>query len=429
MIDEPQGESITIIPFKLWPAQVATLWQFLQRRLFIILKARQLGISWLCCAYALWLCVFQPGRRVLLFSRGQREADELLRRVTAMYNRLPEWMRDHSPYARDPNTTSAEWANGSTVESLPATQNAGRSLTASLVIADEFAFMQWADQLYTALKPTIDGGGQLIVVSTANGARGLFHALWQKAYSRLNQFLPIFLNWRMRPGRDDAWYQQVASEAVSSALMMQEYPSTPEEAFSATDAEKFLPSMVWWNALGVNFLPLDRHTPMVLAADAGVNNDSFGVVGCTRATAGELVVACRYAREWKPGKHAPIDFSEVEADIRRLCAEFNVIEFTYDPYQLHDMATRLQREGIVKTKPFQQGADRLEADKQLLDLIMQKRIFHDGDETLKAHIDHADKKVDTETRKLRIIKRQEDLKIDLAVALSMAAYRCLKLPL
>jgi phage terminase large subunit-like protein len=168
---------------------------------------------------------------------------------------------------------------------------------------------------------------------------------------------------------------------------------------------------------------------MVIAADAGVNNDSFGVVGCTRATAGELVVACRYAREWKPGKHHPIDFSEVEAEIRRLCAEFNVIEFTYDPYQLHDMATRLQREGIVKTKPFQQGADRLEADKQLLDLIMQKRIFHDGDATLKAHIDHADKKVDTETRKLRIIKRQEDLKIDLAVALSMAAYRCLKLPL
>jgi hypothetical protein len=429
MIDEPQGESITVIPFKLWPAQAATLWHFLQRRLFIILKARQLGISWLCCAYALWQCMYQPGRRVLLFSRGQREADELLRRVTAMYSRLPEWMRDHSPYARDPNTTSAEWLNGSMVESLPATQNAGRSLTASLVIADEFAFMQWGDKLYTALKPTIDGGGQLIVVSTANGARGLFHALWVKAYARLNAFLPIFLNWRMRPGRDDAWYQQVASEAVSSALMMQEYPSTPEEAFSATDAEKFLPSMIWWDALRVDVPALDRYTPIVLAADAGVNNDSFGVTGCSRHWEVERAVANRYTREWKPGRYTPIDFSDVEAEIRRLCAEFNVIEFTYDPYQLYDMASRLQRDGIVKTKQFNQGADRLESDKQFLDLIMQKRYFHDGNPDLRAHVDHADKKVDTETRKLRIIKRQEDLKIDLAVSTAMGAYRCLKLPL
>lgn len=429
MIDEPQGESITVIPFKLWPAQSAVLWEFLQRRLFIILKARQLGISWLCCAYALWLCMFQRGRRVLLFSRGQREADELLRRVTAMYSRLPEWMRDHSPYERDPNTTSAEWRNGSTVESLPATQNAGRSLTASLVIADEFAFMQWADKLYTALKPTIDGGGQLIIVSTANGARGLFHALWAKAHRRLNAFLPIFLNWRMRPGRDDGWYQQVAAESVSSALMMQEYPSTPEEAFSATDAEKFLPSMIWWDALRIDVPALDRYTPLVLAADAGVNNDSFGVSGCTRHWAEPMAVVNRYVREWKPGKHSPIDFSEIEVEVRRLCSEFNVIEFTYDPYQLHDMATRLQREGIVKTKQFNQGVDRLESDKQFLDLITQKRYLHDGNPSLRAHVDNADKKVDTETRKLRIIKRQEDLKIDLAVASSMGAYRCLKLPL
>jgi len=429
MIDEPQGESITVVPFKLWPAQASTLWHFLQRKLFIILKARQLGISWLCCAYALWLCMFQAGRRVLLFSRGQREADELLRRVTAMFIRLPEWMRDHSPYERDPNTTSAQWRNGSLIESLPATQNAGRSLTASLVIADEFAFMQWADQLYTALKPTIDGGGQLIVVSTANGARGLFHALWQKAYVRLNAFLPIFLNWRMRPQRDDAWYQRVALEAVSTALMLQEYPSTPEEAFSATDAEKFLPSMIWWDVLRVDMPALDRDTPIVLAADAGINNDSFGLTGTSRHWTDPRAVAARYVNEWKPGKNHPIDFGEVEAEIRRLCREFNVIELTYDPYQLHDMATRLQREGIVKTKQFPQGADRLESDKQLLDLITQKRYYHDGNPVLRAHIDNADKKVDAETRKLRLIKREEVLKIDCAVSASMGAYRCLKLPL
>jgi phage terminase large subunit-like protein len=93
------------------------------------------------------------------------------------------------------------------------------------------------------------------------------------------------------------------------------------------------------------------------------------------------------------------------------------------------MGTRLQRDGVVKTRPFPQGADRLEADKQLLDLVVQRRLFHDGNAMLREHVDNADKKVDAETRKLRIVKREESKKIDAVVCLSMSAYRCLKLPL
>jgi len=420
---------LTVIPFLLWAAQIQTVWLFLQHRLFIILKARQLGISWLCCAYALWLCVFQAGRRVLLFSRGQDEADELLRRVRVMYERLPDWMQARVGVDKL-NTSEIVWTSGSSVESLPATQNSGRSLTASLVIADEFAFMQWADQLYTGLKPTIDGGGQLIILSTANGARGLFHQLWEKAVKRLNNFVPIFLSWRMRPGRDDGWYSRVASEAVSTSLMMQEYPATPDEAFSATDAEKFLADMIWWDSCKAEVPALTRRDTMVIAADAGINNDSFALVGVTRNPNDAQAIMVRYTREWKPNRNTgAVDFAEVDAEIRRICQEFNVVEVTYDPYQLHDMMQRLRRDGVVLTKEFPQGQQRLEADKQLLDIIMQRRIAHDGNVALRAHIDNADKKVDAETRKIRLIKREDHMKIDLAVALSMASYRCFKLPL
>jgi phage terminase large subunit-like protein len=140
-------------------------------------------------------------------------------------------------------------------------------------------------------------------------------------------------------------------------------------------------------------------------------------------------VALRYSREWKPPKSGSIDFGLVEAEIRRVCDEFNVVELTFDPYQLHDMASRLQRDGVVLTRAFNQGGDRLEADKQLFDLIVQRRYYHDGDQAVRQHVDNADKKVDVETRKLRLVKREESLKIDLAVSASMGAYRCLKLPL
>jgi len=47
------------MPFALWPAQRETLRTMHDNRLTVILKARQLGLTWLVLAYALWLiCLF-----------------------------------------------------------------------------------------------------------------------------------------------------------------------------------------------------------------------------------------------------------------------------------------------------------------------------------------------------------------------------------
>ena len=179
--DDTSEDALALIPFHLWDAQCALLADILTERLLLILKARQLGISWLVCAYALWLCLFRSGRVVLMFSMGQAEANELLRRVTVMYYRLPAELRAVLPQVVKENTGELAWANGSRVQSLPATKNAGSSYTASLVILDEFAKAQWATELYTAVKPTIDGGGKMIILSSAQGTGNLFHELYWPA--------------------------------------------------------------------------------------------------------------------------------------------------------------------------------------------------------------------------------------------------------
>lgn len=246
--------------FTLWPAQVSVAWQLMTHRLLIILKARQLGISWLCCGYALWLCLFSPGKLVLLYSQGEREAMELLRRVKSLYERLPDWLRSASPKVTQDNTTVFGWDNGSRVESLPATQKAGRSLTASLVILDEAAFQQFADALMTALKPTIDGGGQLIIISTANGIGNLFHRLWTKAVTGLNGYRAIFLPWWDRPGRDAEWYAAMVAESDDPAKVKQEYPASANEAFLVSGRVRF---QAEW---------IDRQTPHVTA---GIPRDEW----------------------------------------------------------------------------------------------------------------------------------------------------------
>jgi hypothetical protein len=65
------------IPFLLWPSQEEVLDGILDARLSVILKARQLGLSWLCLGYGLWEMIFQPPARFLCFSR--REGEVIIR--------------------------------------------------------------------------------------------------------------------------------------------------------------------------------------------------------------------------------------------------------------------------------------------------------------------------------------------------------------
>jgi hypothetical protein len=252
VIDDAQGhgDGGGTMPFRLWAAQREALAALHAGRRVVILKARQLGISWLCCAYALWLCLFHPGKVVLLFSKGQLEANELIRRVRALYDRLPGWLRAACPLGRPPNTRAIHWANGSRIESMPATPTAGSSYTASLVIMDEAAKMAHAEALYASAKPTIDAGGQLIVLSTAFGVGNLFHRLWTRAVAGLNGFTVVFLPWHARPGRDDAWHARQVAEANDPSACLQEYPADPTEAFIASGRPRF--PAAWLHAQGPN---------------------------------------------------------------------------------------------------------------------------------------------------------------------------------
>ena len=433
-IDDPQGDgSAAAVRFRLWPAQVQTMWQLMLHRLVIILKARQLGISWLCCGYALWLCLFRPGRAVLCFSKGQGEANELIRRIKTLYDRLPDWLRAQLPALTRPLTSELEWANGSRIQSLPATQNAGRSFTASLVLMDEAAFSQWAATLYTALKPTIDAGGQLIVFSTANGADPFFQPLWDKAEKGIGGFKAIFLPWHARPGRDAVWYATTERDAISAAAMRQEYPGTPQEAFAMTGAERFLADMALWDACKDTLPPYDGQAPMVIAADASISGDTFALAGLTAHPSKPGHAAARWIRTFAPQGGIWLDYTPIEQTIARATRDWNVVQLAFDPYQMVSIAQRAEA-GLLKTEngepsravwvdPFNQGVPRLEADKALWDAIMARRFWHDGNTDLRDHISNADKQIDAQERKLRIVKRSGHLRVDLAVACSMAHYR------
>ena len=216
-----------------------------------------------------------------------------------------------------------------------------------------------------------------------------------------------------------------------------------EAAWEDTDEDsQFLPSMELWDRLNTPDIPaLTITDPLILGVDAGKGRfndqaDCFAIVGVTRhwdkdKRRNHCVV--RYVRTWTARSGKNIDFLGTpddpgpELEIRRLCNQYNVIQVAYDPYQLHDMMSRLQREHVVWTEEVGQGKERLQADSDLRQVIIDSRITHSGERILQEHIRNADKLVDDAGSKCRIVKREDKHKIDAAVALSMAVYRCLSL--
>lgn len=230
------------IPFKLWKEQARTLLDMKDNRLTIILKARQLGITWLVLGFALWLMLFHPAVTILIFSRRDAEAVYLLgdERLRGMYSRLPGWMK-----AREIRLENAhEWqlSNGSIARAFPT--SAGDSYTASLVIIDESDLAPDLARVMNAVKPTIDGGGRMVMLSRSDNTRpdSMFKRIYKAAKAGANGWKSVFLPWWVRPSRDAAWYedQKADIQARTGSLddLHQQYPSTDSEALSARSLDK-----------------------------------------------------------------------------------------------------------------------------------------------------------------------------------------------
>jgi len=193
-------------------------------------------------------------------------------------------------------------------------------------------------------------------------------------------------------------------------------------------ATKFV-NLVWWDACMEQLPALTRSEPMILGLDAAKGGDTqtadcFAVVGVTRHPHRTTDLAVRYCGIWKPPPGQLLDYGPIDAEVRRLCRDFAVVELAYDPTQLHYFCQNLKKEGIAHAREFLQGSPRLKADKGLQDLIIAKRISHDGNPLLREHIDNADIKLAGQDG-IRIIKRAEGLKVDASVALAMAADRAM----
>jgi hypothetical protein len=251
-----------------WQRDVLDKW--IDNPLNLVLKARQIGITWLAAGYALWKLLTKPGTRALLVSINEDEAIKIVNRLFDMFVSLPEHLKfdaevtKPSRDARPSTLIELTFPDGriSSVVGLPSTRRAGHGETATIVILDEYARHEYARDSWKAVFATADNGGQIVVISTANGVSNeqtgegnFFHHLWVNAeeYGIESKFL----GWDLHPDRDEDWYARNA-RGLPPADRAEQFPRNPEEAFILTgDCWFDLEALAWYSENGV-LEPLGR---------------------------------------------------------------------------------------------------------------------------------------------------------------------------
>lgn len=228
--------------FLLYPYQKSVLYCFLKHRFNIILKFRQAGITELISLYCLWLTMYHPNKKVNIISIKDSVAKKVLKKIKYMYKNLPEHLKVPIVNGRMGElgtASSIEFINGSLIESIPTSEEAGRSESLTLLVIDEAAIVRWASQIWSASFPTLSTGGSAILNSTPYGISGFYHSKWVEAITDSDSpFHPIRLYWKMHPERDQKWYDTM-SKALGPRRTAQEidgdFLSSGSTVFDLTD--------------------------------------------------------------------------------------------------------------------------------------------------------------------------------------------------
>lgn len=195
----------------------------------LTLFPRQCGKSLTVSIYLLWLALYseEPLNIFVLAHKGDM-AKSLLADLKIIYEELPPYLKKGvKEYAKTQIVFEGEEGKtGSAIKIATTTADSIRGQSISFLLLDEFAFVppHIVNDFYTALQPTLAAGGKVCIVSTPNGASGLFHELYKGAIDPVkpNGYKLVDVPWDEIPGRDEEFKEKQIRQ-IGKQRFLQEY--------------------------------------------------------------------------------------------------------------------------------------------------------------------------------------------------------------
>jgi hypothetical protein len=315
-ITDKDGRAVRFAPL---PAQLDFLDDI--HSLNIILKARQLGFTTLCCLIYLDACVFTPNTRAGVIAHKLYDAKVIFRdKVKFPYDNLDEGLKNAVRATQD-SADTLTFSNNSSMR----VSTSMRSGTLQYLHISEFGKIcaqhpEKAREIVTGALNAVAVGQFVAIESTAEGQDGAFYEMTQRAKERKASGVPLspldykfhFYPWwedatyalddpRIVIDEDDErYFQETAERVLADPLlaprwkpltraqkawwvkkaetqggdMKREYPATPDEAFEqALEGAYFAREIfVATKQQRIGSFPFDPKTPVNTFWDLGRND-------------------------------------------------------------------------------------------------------------------------------------------------------------
>lgn len=277
----------------------------------IILKARQLGFTTLCCLIYLDACLFAPNVRAGVIAHRLDDAKVIFRdKIKFPYDSLPDALKTRITATQD-SADTLTFSNNSSIR----VSTSMRSGTLQYLHISEFGkicamFPDKAREIVTGALQAVAPGQFVVIESTAEGQEGKFYEMTQDAIAMKDSGRPLtemdyrfhFFPWYLDPAyvlpplgipitdedqryfdklemdgihltdAQKAWY--VKKDLSLGGDMKREFPSTPSEAFEqALEGAYFSVEMA--NAMKqgrIGGFPVDPRYPVNTFWDLGIND-------------------------------------------------------------------------------------------------------------------------------------------------------------
>lgn len=289
-----RNKEAQLVPFKLndaqllFDAEIEKCEKQGKLKRFIILKARQMGFSTYTEGLLFHRTTQNPFTNSMIITQEDKATQNLFNMSKLYYEELPTALKPMIKYSNgkelvfeNPTNDPIEKKRNPGLRSkitvaTAGTVEVGRSATIHNLHASEVAFFPDASTTMLGLLQCVPDtlNSCVVLESTANGVGGYFYDIWQKAVRGENDFIPLFYPWftdvhyqkpfsstsekeNFEKSLDDYeinlmnknaltleqlnWRRHTIANkcAGDKELFMQEYPSTPEEAFIASGRPVF----------------------------------------------------------------------------------------------------------------------------------------------------------------------------------------------
>lgn len=234
----------TLVPFVMFPRQTEfVLWLYdlwRNREDGLTEKSRDMGVSWLCCGFAVWMWTFHDGTTVGFGSRKEEYVDKigdpksLFWKIRKIIQFLPAELQPTGWNERtdSPSMRVINRDNGAAIIG-EAGDNIGRGNRTSIYFKDESAHYEHPESIDAALSAT---SNCKIDVSSVNGAGNPFYK------KRHGGEIAVFIfDWRQDPRKSQDWYEKqcrVLDKVIVAQEIDRNYEAAVSNAFIEGDVVK-----------------------------------------------------------------------------------------------------------------------------------------------------------------------------------------------